>query len=42
MIVKHIQRWNVWRKNCLNGLIHKGLVLFGIAKSPTMGAHAIV
>lgn len=32
----HICRWNIWRKHCLNGPIHKILVLFGVIKSPTM------
>ena len=32
----HIRRWNIWRKRCLNGPIHKILVLFGVIKSPTM------
>lgn len=32
----HIRRWNIWRKYCLNGPIHKILVLFGVIKSPTM------
>lgn len=35
MIVKHIKRWNVWRKHNNNGILHKVLVLFGIIKSPT-------
>lgn len=32
----HIRRWNIWRKRCLNGPIHKILVLFGVIESPTM------
>jgi hypothetical protein len=35
MIIKHIKRWNVWRKHNTNGFAHKILVLFGIIKSPT-------
>lgn len=35
--LKHIRRWNVWRKRCLNGPVHKVLVLFGFIKSPTFG-----
>lgn len=31
---KHISLYNRWRKNCLNGKMHKIAVLFG-AKSPT-------
>lgn len=35
-IIKHIRRWNMWRKGCLNGPIHKFFVLFGIVHSPTL------
>lgn len=35
-MIKHIRRWNIWRKRCLNGPIYKFLVLIGISKSPTM------
>ena len=35
-IFRHIKRWNRWRKRCLNGKLHKALVLLGITKSPTM------
>lgn len=35
IILKHIKRWNVWRKYNKNGIAHKILVLFGIIKSPT-------
>ena len=35
-MLNHIRRWNIWRKHCLNGPIHKILVLFGAIKSPTM------
>lgn len=34
-IIKHIKRWNVWRKYNKNGIAHKILVLFGFIKSPT-------
>ena len=34
-MIKHIRRWNIWRKGCLNGPVHKVLVLFGLRKSPT-------
>ena len=34
-LIKHIRRWNVWRKYNINGPIHKLLVLLGIIKSPT-------
>lgn len=35
-MLDHIRRWNIWRKRCLNGPIHKILVLFGVIKSPSM------
>lgn len=35
-MLDHIHRWNIWRKHCLNGPIHKILVLFGVIKSPSM------
>lgn len=35
-MINHIRRWNIWRKNCLNGPVHKVLVLFGLVKSLTM------
>lgn len=35
-MLNHIRRWNIWRKRCLNGPIHKILVLFGVIKTPTM------
>lgn len=35
-MLKHIRRWNIWRKRSLNGPIYKILVLFGVIKSPTM------
>ena len=35
-LIKHIRRWNLWRKNCINSKLHKILVLFGVVKSPTM------
>lgn len=35
-LIKHIRRWNLWRKNCMNSKFHKFLVLFGVTKSPTM------
>lgn len=34
-LIKHIKRWNVWRKYNKNGIAHKILVLFGVIKSPT-------
>lgn len=36
MLIKHIKRWNVWRKHNKNSIAHKILVLFGIIKSPTL------
>lgn len=35
-LIKHIKRWNVWRKRNKNGIVHKILVLFGAVKSPTL------
>lgn len=35
-LIKHIRRWNLWRKGCMNSKLHKFLVLFGFTKSPTM------
>lgn len=35
-LIKHIRRWNKWRKNCMNTKWHKLLVLLGLRKSPTM------
>lgn len=34
-MIKHIKRWNVWRKYNKNGIAYKILVLFGVIKSPT-------
>lgn len=33
--VKHVRRWNIWRKKSLNGRGYKLFVLLGITKSPT-------
>ena len=35
-MIKHIRRWNIWRKHCMNSPFHKFLVLVGFIKSPTM------
>ena len=35
-VIKHIRRWNYWRKNNSNGRFYKILVLLGIVKYPTM------
>ena len=35
-IIKHIRRWNIWRKRNMNGPVYKLLVLFGLVKSSTM------
>lgn len=35
-VIKHIRRWNYWRKYNSNGRLHKLLVLLGVIKSPTM------
>ncbi|MBS4930280.1 MAG: hypothetical protein KH020_02945 [Clostridiales bacterium] len=34
--MKHIKRWNKWRKNNINNKLHKFLVLIRLIKSPTM------
>lgn len=34
-ILKHIRRWNIWKKRCANSWIHKILVLFGLRESIT-------
>lgn len=34
-LIKHIKRWNEWRKGCLNNPVHKLLVLFKIIGSST-------
>ncbi len=31
----HFRRWKKWKKNCLNGWVHKLLVLLGLSFSPT-------
>lgn len=33
-LIRHIKRWNKWRKHCANGWLHKISVLFG-GHSPT-------
>lgn len=35
-LIKHIRRWNIWRRHNFNSSWYKLLVLFGIRKSPTM------
>jgi len=35
-MLRHILRWNQWRKGCLNGPFHKLLVLLGLRISPTL------
>lgn len=34
-IIEHFKLWNEWRKGCLNGPLHKFLVLIGVVHSPT-------
>lgn len=34
-IIKHIKKWNKWRKYNANSTLHKILVLIGFVKSPT-------
>ena len=35
-MIKHIRRWNIWRKDNLNSRFYKFLVLIGVVMSPTM------
>ncbi len=35
-IIKHIRRWNLWRKHCLNPFTYKLVVLLGLEKSATL------
>ncbi len=35
-LIKHVKRWNEWRKYNGNSKMHKLLVLLGIVKSPTL------
>ena len=34
-MIRHIRRWNYWRKHNVNGHIHHFLVLIGFIESPT-------
>lgn len=34
-IIERFRLWNEWRKGCLNGPLHKFLVLIGLVYSPT-------
>lgn len=34
-MIRRFKLWNEWRKNCLNGHLHKFLVLIGLVRSPT-------
>lgn len=34
-MIKRFKDWNRWRKSCLNGKIHKFIVLIGLRKSDT-------
>lgn len=34
-MIKHIRRWNAWRKGNANGPIYKFMVLIKCVKSPT-------
>lgn len=34
-MIKHIRKWNIWRKYCLNSWPSKLRVLFGIDRPPT-------
>ena len=35
-LIKHIRRWNLWRKYCLNPPAYKLFALFGLKKSETL------
>lgn len=35
-MIRHIRRWNIWRKHCLNCGFYKFLVLIGAVVSPTL------
>lgn len=35
-IIKHIRRWNLWKKYCRNPPTYKLLVLLGLDKSATL------
>lgn len=34
-MIKHIRRWNIWRKHNRNNRFYKILVLLGFTRSPT-------
>lgn len=34
-LIDHFKLWNEWKKGCLNGPLHKFLVLIGLVRSPT-------
>ena len=35
-LIKHIRRWNLWRRYCLNPPTYKLFVLLGLEKSGTL------
>lgn len=35
-MIKHLRRWNRWRKGSADSKIYKILVLFGLMRSPSM------
>lgn len=35
-LLRHLKRWNKWRKMCMNSSWHKFFVLIGLHKSPTL------
>lgn len=35
-LIKHIRRWNLWRRYCLNPPTYKLFVLLGLKKSETL------
>lgn len=34
--IKHIRRWNIWRRRSSNSAFHKLLVLLGLRRSATL------
>lgn len=40
-MIRRFKLWNGWRKNCLNGPLHKFLVLIGLVRSPTFEIYRV-
>lgn len=41
-LIKHIRKWNHWKKHNANSWLYKLGVLFGFRKSPTMDLYFIL